>query len=104
MLICFNESSLKMMKNAFYLILKALFVLTFRFLLGRFGHVKSVIINIWLVSKCVTSQPGKQKIAISILPNILQSEGSQAMKFGQLIKYNKINIFLQKSCKNQIGH
>ena len=30
---CFNESSLKMMKNAFYLILKALFVLKiFKFL------------------------------------------------------------------------
>ena len=26
-LICFNESSLKMMKNAFYFILKALFIL-----------------------------------------------------------------------------
>ena len=25
------------------------------------------------------------------------------MKFGQLIEYNKRNIFLQKSCKNEAG-
>ena len=38
--ICFIESPLKMVKNAFYLILKALFVLMmFKFLLRLFGHV-----------------------------------------------------------------
>ena len=36
----FDESPLKMMKNAFYLILKALFVLKiFKFLSKTFGHV-----------------------------------------------------------------
>ena len=39
--ICFNESSLKLMKNAFYFILKALFVLKiFRFFSWLFGHVE----------------------------------------------------------------
>ena len=33
----------------------------------------------------MTSQPGLQMIAILILPNISQSKGNQAMKFGQLI-------------------
>ena len=37
------------------------------------------------------SQPGSQAIAIHILPNISQSKGNQAMKFGQLIKCNKRN-------------
>ena len=38
--ICLIESSLKMMKNAFYFILKALFVLKiFKFLWRLFGHV-----------------------------------------------------------------
>ena len=38
--ICFNESSLKMMKNAFYFILKALFVFKiFIFLSRHFVHV-----------------------------------------------------------------
>ena len=46
----------------------------------------------------MTSQPGLQTIAIHILPNISQSKGNQTMKFGQLIEYNKINIFLQKLC------
>ena len=44
----------------------------------------------------MTSQPGLQTVAIHILPNILQSKGNQAMKFGQLIEHNKRNIFLQK--------
>ena len=39
-LICLIESPLKMMKNVFYFMLKALFVLKiFKFLSGLFGHV-----------------------------------------------------------------
>ena len=39
--ICFNENPLKMMKNAFYVILKALFVIKiFQFLSQPFGHVE----------------------------------------------------------------
>ena len=33
----------------------------------------------------MTSQPGKQTIAIHTLPNISRSNGNQAMKFGQLL-------------------
>ena len=40
--ICFNESPLKIMKNVFYFILKALFVLKiFRILSWHFGHVEN---------------------------------------------------------------
>ena len=46
----------------------------------------------------MTSQPGLQTIAIHILPNISESKGNQAIKFGQLIELNKVNIFLQKLC------
>ena len=46
----------------------------------------------------MTPQPGLQTIALLILPNISQSKDNQSMKFGQLIEYNKINIFLQKLC------
>ena len=42
------------------------------------------------------SQTGLQTIAIHILRNISQSKGNKTMKFGQLIEYNKGNIFLQK--------
>ena len=45
----------------------------------------------------MTSQPGKQTIAIHILPNISQSKDNETMKFGQLIEYNMRNIFLEKS-------
>ena len=39
--ICFNDSPSKIMKNAFYFILKALFVLKiFKFLSWLFGHVE----------------------------------------------------------------
>ena len=57
-----------------------------------------LIRKIRLTSKLMTSQPGLQAIAIHILPNISQSKGNETMKFGQLIEYNKINIFLQKLC------
>ena len=46
----------------------------------------------------MASQPGLQTIAMHILRNLSQSKDNQTMKFGQLIKYNKINIFLQKLC------
>ena len=49
--------------------------------------------------KIMTSQPGLQTIPVHILPNISQSKGNQTMKFGQLIEYNKRNIFLQKLCR-----
>ena len=51
-----------------------------------------------LTKKFMTSQPSQQTIVIHILTNISQSKGKQTMKFGQLIEYNKRNIFLQKLC------
>ena len=39
------------------------------------------------------SQLVLQTIAIHILPNISQSKGNQTKQFGQLIEYNKRNIF-----------
>ena len=44
-------------------------------------------------------QPALQTIAIHIWPSISQSKDNQTMKFGQLIEYNKRNIFLQKLCR-----
>ena len=46
----------------------------------------------------MTSQPGKQTIAVHMLSNISRSKGDQTIKFGQLIEDNMRNIFLQKSC------
>ena len=45
----------------------------------------------------MTSQSGKQTIAIHILPNVSRSKGNQTMKVGQLIEYNMRNNFLEKS-------
>ena len=47
----------------------------------------------------MASQPGLQTIVIHILLNISQRKGNQTMKFGQLLEYNKRNIFLQKVCR-----
>ena len=41
----------------------------------------------------MTSQTGKQTIAIQILPDISRSKGNQTMVFGQLIEYSMRNIF-----------
>ena len=46
----------------------------------------------------MTSQRGKQTIAIPILPNISRNKGNQTSKFGQLIEYNTRNIFLKQWC------
>ena len=45
----------------------------------------------------MTSQPGKLTIAIHILSNISRNKKNKVIKFGQLIKYNMTNIFLDKS-------
>ena len=45
----------------------------------------------------MTSQPGKQTIAINMLPIISRSKDNQIMKFGQFIKYNMRNIFVETS-------
>ena len=54
----------------------------------------------------MTSKPGKQAIAIHILPNISRSpisKGNQAMKFVQLIEYNMRNISVEKSYTKYAG-
>ena len=56
-----------------------------------------------LITKFVTSQPGKQAITIDILSNIWRSTGNQKIKFVQLIEYNMRNIFLEKSYKKCDG-
>ena len=45
----------------------------------------------------MTSEPGKQTIAIQILPYISRSKDNQTVKFGQLREYNMRKIFLEKS-------
>ena len=42
------------------------------------------------------SEPGKQRIAMHILPNISRSKDNQVIKFGQLIEYNMRKICLEK--------
>ena len=39
----------------------------------------------------MTSQPGKQTIAIHLLSNTSRSTDNQTIKFGQLIEYNMQN-------------
>ena len=58
-----------------------------------------LIRKIRLTSKFMTWQPGWETIAIHKLPNISQSKDNQAMKIGQLIEYNKRNIWFQKLCR-----
>ena len=87
------------MGDAFYFILKALFILEiFQFFVTTFWSCREngLIRKVRSTSKFMASQPGLQTIAIHMLLNISQSKGNQTMKFGQLIEYNKRNILLQK--------
>ena len=96
--ICFNESFLKIMKNASYFILKAFFVLKiFRSLSWLFVYAQKktktkkigLIRKIKLISKFMMSQTN----TTPTLTNISSKE-NQTMKFGQVIEYNKRNINL----------
>ena len=89
--ICFNESPLKMIRNAFYFI--------FKFLSWLFSQKNRPDWKDKADFKFMTLRPGKQTITRHILPDISWSKNSQAMKYTQIIKYDKRNIFLQKSCR-----
>ena len=45
-------------------------------------------VTTWFTNNCNTH-----------VAHISQTKGNQTMKFGQLIEYNKGNIFLQKLCR-----
>ena len=99
-----TESSLKMMENCFYFTLKVFFVLKiFNFFSWLFGHVEKLLDRKNQVNfKIMTSQLGKQTIAVHILLNISRSKGNQTMKIGQLTEYKMRNIFLEKSYTNVV--
>ena len=48
----------------------------------------------------MTSKPGKQTIAIDILPNFSRSKRYQTIKFGYLIKHDTRNIFWKNYTQN----
>ena len=90
-----TESPFKMMKNAFYITLIALFFFKIsKFWSWLFGHVeKRLIRKIRLIPKFMRSQPVKQIIAMHILCNISRSKGNQS----ELREYNMRKNFLAKS-------
>ena len=51
----------------------------------------------------MVSHPGKQTIAIHILPNISRGKGNKTMKFGQFIEHNMRNIFAEKPYTKYCG-
>ena len=78
------------MKNAFYFAWKAFaFAKYLNFCLDFLVMYKNGLI------RKMMSQPGKQTIAIHILPK--RSKDNQTMKFDQLIEYDMRNSFLKKS-------
>ena len=94
--ICLIESPLEVMKNAFYFILKAPFVLRYlSFVTTLWSWRKNGLMRkINLTSKFMTSQPGLQTVAIHILSNISESKGNEKMKFVQLMENSTRNVFL----------
>ena len=100
------KSSFKIMKNAFYFILKPVFILKILLNICPDFSVKQKIglsRTIRLISKFMMPQPKKQTIAIHILPNIPRNNFNQTMKLVQLIEYNTRTIFLEKSDTKCVG-
>ena len=76
---------LKMKKNAFYFVLKALLTLKiFTFLSWLFGHVEK---------NGLIRKVSFEIYHVTAWLNISGIKGNQTMKFGQLIEYNKRNNF-----------
>ena len=50
----------------------------------------------------MTSQPGKQTIAMHVLPNVSRRKGNQTMKFGQVIKHKMRKTFLENYTQNAV--
>ena len=76
--------------------LNTLLVLIFKFLSLIFGHIKKRLdqkvnfkiydVRTWLTNNCNTN-----------INQYFKKQGNQVMKFGQLIEYKMMNIFLEKS-------
>ena len=98
--ICFNKSPLKMMKMLFIPFQK----------LSLFSRNSIFFVDFLAIQKkqrlhqkdkgnlkFMMSQLGYQ--TLHTLRNISPSKGNQTMIYGQVIKYSKENIFLQRSCR-----
>ena len=79
-----------MMKNVFNLIVLVMWK-------------NALIRKLRLISKFMTSQPGKQTNAIHTFPNISRTKGNPRMKFGQLLEYNARKIFAKNNAENKGG-
>ena len=97
----FNQSFLRMMKNDFYFILTAFFVLkVFKFCPEFLVMWKSNLIKKAKVSfKIYDVTTWGPTIATHILLSISRSKGNLIVKFAQLIKYDVRNIFPQDHAK-----
>ena len=82
--------------------LKALFVLRiFKVLSWLFGHAKKWLDKKGKINFNIYDVTDWTEInTMRILPNISKSKGNQTMKFGLLMEYNTINIFLQNCAEN----
>ena len=105
-----TESPLKMMKNAFYFTLKALFVLKIlKFLSSPFGHVEKTAqqkdkVNFKIHDEKLNKKLDKKQLQCTYCPISQEVKATnQAMKFGQLIEYNMRNIFVEKSYTKRAG-
>ena len=101
---CFNESPLKVIKYAFYFMLKALFVLEiFKFLPWLFGYVekrldKKTKVNFKIYG--VTDWT-KNNYSTCIVQFLVRSNDNQAKKLGHVTEYNMRSIFLEIHTQNE---
>ena len=102
---CVKSFQIQIFSSPHFSSMKALRIKNERWFLFHFNKVfvlqkNNLIEKIWnfqnLFLRFMTSHSGQQAITIHILSNISRSKGKLTMKFGQLIEYNKRNIFLQK--------
>ena len=77
---------------------ETIFISVLNFWIGRKTACIIRVIKVRLISKFMTSKPGKQTITIHIFPNISKEVNAiRQWNFIQLLEYNMRNIFLEKS-------
>ena len=99
--VCFTGSPLKMVKNAFYFILKALFLLrVLNFLSWLFFQVEKAA---WLEKDKVNFKVHNVTTWLTNIcnPYISRSKSNQTLNFGQSIEYNKIKFFSKNHAQNE---
>ena len=98
-------NSLKMMKNTFYFMLEAFFVIEiFSFLSQLLRYVEKRLYKVDIVNYKIYGITGcTENNSNTHITQCLKKKGNQAMEFGQLIEHSVRNFLFKIHAKKEVG-